>query len=394
MSNKAIRIGYSLSLSGILAANGKTALLAHKLWEEYINNKGGLLGRPVQLVCIDDQTNPNLVPEIYQKLLAGEHIDLFMGGYGDNSIKPAMPLIIEHKRFFVGLMGLAVNQEFNYENYFAMIPTGPDPGVALTEGFFSVAAMQHPKPETVALLSADAPFSKSPVQGAKENCSKNGMRVVFAESYPLSTTDFSPFIRRVQQTGADILFMCSYVSDSVGLIRAINQEGLKVKLVGGAMIGPQNGSVKLELGPLLNGIVNYEYWLPVKNLMYPGVEEMIEKYQARAQQEGTDPLGYYVAPMAYAQLQILEQAITATQSLDDSILSAYTRDAVFHTVVGDVKFGKGGGWTAPRVLTVQYQQLTDHTIGQFKDAKTQVVLLPEALSSGELIYPYVTSRYT
>ena len=389
MNNQPIRIGYSLSLSGILAANGKTALLAHKLWEENINNKGGLLGRPVQLVCIDDQTNPNLVPEIYQKLLTGEKVDLLMGGYGDNSIKPAMSLIIEHKRFFVGLMGLAVNQEFNYENYFAMIPTGPDPGVALTEGFFSVAAKQHPKPETVAILSADAPFSKSPVQGAKENCSKNGMKVIFEETYPLSTTDFSPFIRKVQQTGADILFMCSYVSDSVGLIRAVNQEGLQVKLVGGAMIGPQNGSVKLELGPLLNGIVNYEYWLPVKNLMYPGVEEMIEKYQTRAKQNGTDPLGYYVAPMAYAQLQILEQAITATQSLDDSMLAAYTRDAVFHTVVGNVKFGKGGGWTAPRVLTVQYQQLTDHTIEQFKDAKTQVVLLPEALSSGQLIYPYI-----
>ena len=392
MNNKPIKIGYSLSLSGILAANGKTALSAHKLWEETINNKGGLLGRPVQLVCIDDQTNPNLVPEIYQKLLAGDQVDLLMGGYGDNSIKPAMPLIIEHKRFFVGLMGLAVNREFNYENYFAMIPTGPNPGVALTEGFFSAAATQHPKPETVALLSADAPFSKSPVHGAKENCSKNGMRVVFEESYPLSTTDFSPFIRKVQQTGADILFMCSYVSDSVGLIRAINQEGLRAKLVGGAMIGPQNGSVKLELGPLLNGIVNYEYWLPVKNLMYPGVQEMIEKYQARARQEGTDPLGYYVAPMAYAQLQILEQAITATKSLDDSILAAYTRDAVFHTVVGEVKFGKGGGWTVPRVLTVQYQQLTDHTIGQFKDAKTQVVLLPEALSSGELIYPYINAK--
>ena len=392
MNDKPIRIGYSLSLTGILAANGKTALLAHKLWEENINNKGGLLGRPIQLVCIDDQTNPSLVPEIYQKLLAEEQIDLLMGGYGDNSIKPAMPLIIEHKRFFVGLMGLAVNQEFNYENYFAMIPTGPNPGVALTEGFFSVAAKQYPKPETVAILSADAPFSKSPVQGAKENCSKNGMRVVFEETYPLSTNDFSPFIRKVQQTGADILFMCSYVSDSVGLIRAINQEGLQAKLVGGAMIGPQNGSVKLELGPLLNGIVNYEYWLPVNNLMYPGVAEMIEKYQSRAQEEGTDPLGYYVAPMAYAQLQILEQAITATQSLDDSMLAAYTRDAVFDTVVGNVKFGKGGGWTSPRVLTVQYQHLNDHTIGQFKNAKTQVVLLPEALSSGELIFPYINAK--
>src|SRR5580700_2515996 len=361
-STDPIRIGYCLSLSGILAPNGKTAFIAHKLWEENINNKGGLLGRPVRLVCVDDQTNPNLVPEIYRKLLGEEKVDLVIGGYGDNSIKPAMPLVIENKRFFVGLMGLAVNQEFDYENYFAMIPTGPDPGIALTEGFFSLASKQQPKPETVAILAADAPFSKSPVQGAKQHCTKHGIKVVFEENYPLSTSDFSPFIRKVQQTGADILFMCSYVGDSVGLIRAINKEDLQVKMVGGAMIGPQNGSVKLELGPLLNGLVNYEYWLPVEKLMYPGVKEMIEKYQARAQQQGTDPLGYYVAPMAYAQLQIVEQAITAIQGLDDNKLAAYTRDAVFHTVVGDVKFGKGGSWTESRVLTVQYQQLTDNSI--------------------------------
>lgn len=392
MSNQPIKIGYSLSLSGILAANGKTALLAHKLWEENINGKGGLLGRPVQLVCMDDQTNPNLVPDIYKKLLNEEKVDLVIGGYGDNSIKPAMSIVIERKKFLVGLMGLAVNQEFNYENYFVMIPTGLNPGTALTEGFFSVAAKQNPKPITVAILCADAPFTKSPVQGAKDNCAKNGMKVVFEESYPLSTTDFSPFIRKVQQTGADILFMCSYVGDSAGLIRAINKEDLQVKQAGGAMIGPQNGSVKLELGPLLNGLVNYEYWLPVEKMMYPGVKEMIEKYQAHAQQEGTDPLGYYVAPMAYAQMQILEQAITGTQSIDDNKLAVYTRDAVFHTVAGDIKFGKGGGWTEPRVLTVQYQNLKDHTIGQFKDARTQVVLAPETLSSGSLIYPYAKAK--
>src|SRR5580704_8872283 len=382
MSNNPIKIGYSLSLSGILAANGKTALLAHKLWEENINSKGGLLGRKVQLVCIDDQTNPALVPDIYQKLLNEEKTDLIIGGYGDNSIKPAMPLVMEHKKFLVGLMGLAVNQEFNYENYFVMIPTGLNPGTALTEGFFSVAAKQDPKPETVAILCADAPFSKSPVQGAKQNCAKYGMRVVFEENYPLSTTDFSPFIQKVQQTGADILFMCSYVTDSVGLIRAINKEGLQAKLVGGAMIGPQNGSVKLELGPLLNGLVNYEYWLPVDKLMYPGVKEMIEKYQARAQQEGTDPLGYYVAPMAYAQLQIIEQAITATQSLDDNALAAYTRDAVFHTVVGDMKFGKGGGWIASRVLTVQFQNIDNNQVDTFRDSHVQVVVSPPEYASG------------
>jgi branched-chain amino acid transport system substrate-binding protein len=154
------------------------------------------------------------------------------------------------------------------------------------------------------------------------------------------------------------------------------------------MIGPQNGSVKLELGPLLNGLVNYEYWLPAEKLMYPGVKELIEKYQARAEQEGTDPLGYYVAPMAYAQLQIVEQAITATQSLDDNTLSAYTQDAVFHTVVGEVKFGKGGGWTASRVLTVQFQHISNNQVDTFRDSRVQVVVSPPEYASGALIYPY------
>jgi branched-chain amino acid transport system substrate-binding protein len=387
-----IKIGYSLSLSGILAANGKTAFLAHKLWEEDINNKGGLLGRPVQLICVDDQTDPKLVPQIYQDLLLKNKVDLLLGGYGDNSIKPAMPLVMEHKKFLVGLMGLAVNAEFHYENYFVMIPTGPNPNSALTEGFFSTAAEQQPKPVTVAILAADAPFSKAPVQGAKENCNNYGMRVVFEENYPLSTTDFSPFIRKVQQSGADILFMCSYVNDSIGLIRAINQEKLTVKQVGGAMIGPQNGSVKLQLGSLLNGLVNYEYWLPVDKLMHTGTADMIKRYQDRAVEAGADPLGYYVAPLAYAQLQIVEQAVTKTQSLDDKVLADYTRDAVFGTVVGQVKFGKGGGWAEPRVLQVQYQHLKDSSIEQFQETKTQVILAPEDLSTGKMIYPYMNAK--
>ncbi len=185
---------------------------------------------------------------------------------------------------------------------------------------------------------------------------------------------------RFRQSGADILFMCSYVSDSVGLIRAINQEDLQVKLAGGAMIGPQNGSVKLELGPLLNGLVNYEYWLPVEKLMFPGVKEMIGKYQARAQQEGTDPLGYYVAPMAYAQMQIIEQAITATESHDDSRLAAYTRDAVFHTVVGNIKFGKGGGWTGTPCANCAISKLNrqfDRAVQRRKDPV--LPLMPENL---------------
>jgi branched-chain amino acid transport system substrate-binding protein len=173
---------------------------------------------------------------------------------------------MERQRFFLGLMALAVNAKFNYSQYFVMIPTGPHPTLALTEGFFEVAGQQSPRPETVAILIADAPFSQGPAQGAKEHLARHGMRVVFEGKYPLSTTEFAPYMDDLKRINPDVLFLCSYINDSIGLVKAMNTAGLSPKMVGGAMIGPQNGVVKTELGTLLNGLVNYEYWLPVPSL--------------------------------------------------------------------------------------------------------------------------------
>jgi len=392
MDTSPLRIGYCLSLSGALASNGKTARLAHQIWQENINANGKLLGRPVELVCLDDQTNPKLVADHYQRLLDVEKVDVVVGGYGDNSVAPAMPLIMERKRFLLGLMALAVNAKFNYPRYFVMIPTGPHPNLALTEGFFHIAGQQNPKPETVAILVADAPFSQSPAQGAKDNLARQGMRVVFEGKYLLSTTDFTPYMEDLKKIDPDVLFLCSYINDSIGLVKAMNAVGLSPKLVGGAMIGPQNGVVKAELGSLLNGFVNYDYWLPVPSLMNPQIQSLIATYQSRAAEAGADPLGYYVAPLAYAQLQVLEQAITAVGSTDDAALSDYTRQATFETVVGNVKFGASGGWEQPRVLTVQFQNIDSNSISEFKKPSTQVVVYPSETASGRVIYPYSNAK--
>jgi branched-chain amino acid transport system substrate-binding protein len=392
MSGNPLRIGYGLSLTGPLASNGKTARLAHEIWERDVNRKGGLLGRTVQMICIDDQTNPTLVPEIYRRLLDDEKVDLVIGGYSDNSVAPAMPLIMERRRYFVALMALAVNASLRYPNYFVMIPTGPHPSDALTEGFFDLAASQTPKPKSMAILAVDAPFLKGPVAGAKGHASRHGFQIVSDTQYALTTADFSPIIRELRAINPDILFLSSYLNDSVGLLKAISAVGLEPKIVGGSMIGPQNASIKAELGPLLNGIVNYEYWLPVPKMMFPGIAEVISEYQSRAEGAGADPLGYYAAPQAYAQMQIIEQAIVGTGSLDDEKLAQFTRGHTFETILGDVRFGEGGGWSEARVLQVQYQNIDGNDLAQFKDARTQVVVSPSNLASGRLVYPYAEAK--
>ena len=387
-----LKIGYSMAMTGGLGPNGKSALLAQKIWEEDVNAKGGLLGRPVKLVYYDDQSNPSTVPGIYTKLLDVDKVDLVVGGYATAVLAPAMPVMMQRKKLFIGLLGLAVNSEFNYPNYFVMIPSGPDPKPAFTEGFFQLAMAQNPKPTTVAIVAADQEFSRNASDGARENAKKFGLKVVYDKRYPPSTTDYAPIVRAIQATNPDVVVVCSYPPDSVGIVRAVNEIGFKPKLIGGGMVGPQNTSMKASLGPLLNGFTTYDFWLPVPKMDFPGVADLMKKYQARAAAEGVDPLGYYMAPQAYAQMQVLEQAVKATKSTDDQKLADYVRANTFATVLGDVKFGKGGEWAQSRVLQVQFRNIKNNDPMQFKGVDTQVVVSPPEYASGELVYPFEKAR--
>jgi branched-chain amino acid transport system substrate-binding protein len=338
-----LKIGFSMALTGTLGPNGKSALLAQKIWEEDVNARGGLLGRPVKLFTYDDQSNPSTVPGIYTRLLDVDKVDLIVGGYATAMLQPAMPVVMQRKKLFVGLLGLGVNSDFDYPNYFAMIPSGPDPRPSFSKGFFELAVAQNPKPTTVAIVAADQEFSRNASDGARENARRLGLRIVYDKTYPPATQDFAAIVRAIADTNADILAICSYPADSVGMVRAINEVGFKPKMVGGPMVGVQNTSIKAQLGPLLNGFVVYDFWLPVPKMEFPGVADLIAKYQARAAAEGVDPLGYYMAPEAYAQMQVLEQAVRAVGSLDDRKLADYMRANAFTTVMGEVRFGKGGG---------------------------------------------------
>jgi branched-chain amino acid transport system substrate-binding protein len=391
-SGAPIRIGYSMALTGGLAPNGKSALLAQKIWEDDVNAKGGLLGRPVKLVYYDDQTNPATVPGIYTKLIDVDKVELIIGGYGTNVLAPAMPVIMQKNKVFIGLLGLGVNSEFNYPRFFMMMPSGPDPKPSFTKGFLDLAMKQNPRPRTVAIVAADAEFSINAADGALENAKKHSLNVVYNRRYPPNTTDFAPIVRAIAATNPDVVVVCSYPPDTVGMVRAVNEIGFKPKMIGGGMVGTQNTSIKAQLGPLLNGWTSYDFWLPVPKMNFPGVADLMAKYQARAAAEGVDLYGYYMAPQAYSQMQVLQQAVEATKTFDDGKLADYIRASTFKTVLGDVKFGKGGEWAESRVLQVQFQNIKNNDPTQFKGIDTQVVVDPSAYESGKLIYPYEKAK--
>jgi branched-chain amino acid transport system substrate-binding protein len=388
-----ITIGFGMALTGGLAPNGKAALLAMQIWEEETNAKGGLLGRPVKLIFYDDQSNPATVPGIYTKLLDVDKVDLVISGYATNMVAPAMPVIMQHKRTFLGLLALAANSEFNYPNYFSIGPTGgPKPKQSFSKGFFAVAMAQNPKPVTLAIVGADAEFPHNAMDGARELAKEAGLKIVYDKTYPPTTNDYTPIVRGIQAASPDLVFVASYPPDTVGMIRAASEVGLRAKLFGGGMVGLQSTAIKTQLGPLLNGIVDYDFWLPTGAYATQDALDMLKRYQAKSAAAGVDLLGFYLPPFAYADMQVLQAAVEGVHSLDQQKLADYLRSHTFHTVAGDVTFGPNGEWTEARVLEVQFQNVKGNDVEQFKDPKVEVVLYPPHLANGSLIYPYSEAR--
>ena len=215
---------------------------------------------------------------------------------------------------------------------------------------------------------------------------------MYDRSYPPSTVDYSPIVRSIQAANADVVFIASYPPDSVGIVRAANEIGLSPKMFGGGMIGLAFTPIKQQLGSLLNGLVVYEVYAPEPTMQFPGIEDFFKRYQGRAAGAGVDPLGHYLPPYAYAEMQILAQAVNAVGSLDQAKIAEYIHATKFSTIVGDVKFADNGEWEKGRVLFVQYQNVKGNDIEQFRRAGTQVILYPPELKSGKFIYPYADAK--
>jgi branched-chain amino acid transport system substrate-binding protein len=387
-----IKVGVGLALTGAGAPAGKMLLAAIEIWRDDVNAKGGLLNRQVELIHYDDQSTPANVPGIYTKLITVDKVDLLLGPYATNFVAPAMPTIIQHNKMTISLTAIGINRHFNYPKYFSMVPVGPDGVNSFAIGFFELAAAQKPKPQTVAILAADAEFARSASDGAREEAKKRGFRIIYDQSYPPATTDFAPMVRAIQATNADIVYIAAYPPDNVGIVRAANEIGLTPKMFGGAMIGMLITPIKVQLGPITNGLVIVETFLPSPKLQFPGLDDLMKRYQAKAPELKTDPLGYAFVPIGYSAGQVLAKAVTQTKSLDHDKLAAYMKANSFDTVVGTISFGKDGEWSKARQFTTQFQNVAPNNLDQFRDGTKQPVLWPPEYKSGNFIYPYADAR--
>jgi branched-chain amino acid transport system substrate-binding protein len=197
--------------------------------------------------------------------------------------------------------------------------------------------------------------------------------------------DFAPIVRAVQAANADIVYVAAYPPDNVGIVRAAAEIGLAPKMFGGAMIGLLVTPIKVQLGPIANGIIIGENFVPALRFNFPGVAELLKRYQAKAAVLGIDPLGTNFVPFGYAAGQVLAKSIQETNSFDDNKRAEYIRKHTFQTVVGDVAFGNDGEWAQSRMFFTQFQNLVINDLEQFRDGSKQVILWPPEYKTGNIV---------
>ncbi len=363
-------------------------MVALQLWVDDVNAKGGLLNRKVELISYDDQSSPAVTPGIYTKLLDVDKVDLLIAPYATVPTAPLMPLVKQRNLLLMGNFSFQVNHTVKHDMWFNNAPWND--ASSWSDGFFSTGGRLGAN--TVAFLAADQEFAQNLANGARELSKKLGLKTVYEQNYPPSTVDFSAMIRAIRAAKPDLVFVASYPNDSAAIVRAVNEIGVgpSVKLFGGGMVGLQFTPIMESLGSMMNGIVNYNTYVP--GMDYPGIKNYFERYSKRAIAAKVDPLGYYITPFNYAIGQMIEQAVTATKSLDHKVLAAYLRKNEMKTIVGPIRYGPDGEWASPRVITTQFRGIGDKNVDQFKLPGKQVILSPASAKTGEIVAPFEKAR--
>jgi len=383
-----VKIGMSMPQTGGLGAGGQAALIGLRMWVDDVNAKGGLLGRKVEFIVYDDQSNGANTPGIYTKLLDVDKVDILIAPYATNPTAPIMPLVKERGKLLMGNFSFQVNAKVQHDMWFNNAPWNDAKG--WSEGFLE--AGKNAGAKSIAIFAADAEFQQNLANGCREIVKNTDWNLVYDQNYPGNNTDFSSIIRSVRAARPEVVFVACYPNEAVAIMRSVNEIGLgsQVQIFGGGMVGLQFTPVMQSLGSLLNGVVNYNSYVP--GMKFPGIEDFFKRYTERAIAAKVDPLGFYLPPFNYATGQMIEQAVNATKTFDNKRLADYLRRNEINTIVGPISFDKNGERSKPRMVQAQFRNIKDNDWEQFKNPGKQVVIWPAADKQGDVITPFDRAR--
>jgi branched-chain amino acid transport system substrate-binding protein len=371
-----IRIGASASKTGTYAALGQNQLRGYELCAKHTNDKGGVLGRRLELVVEDDRSQPATAVRIYERLIAQEKVDLVLGPYGSPMTAPVSEAT---RRYRMPMVAPTLGTTSIVKEGRGYIFQVYSPSEVYLEGFVELVARHGLK--TIALIAEDSLFPQAAVKGASELARKKGLQVVFTEAYPRGSTDFSAILTRARAATPDALGAATFFEDAVAITRQMKQLDLNPKMFG-ATVGVGQPDFYRQLERAAEFVYGPSQWEPEFVMIragglipiarqYPGAREFVEAHHR--EYPGAD-LSYQTAA-GYAGCQVLTEAVKRTGSLDRERVREAILKLDFNTVFGAFKVDADGLQTAHKMVTIQWQE------------GKRVIVWPEELAQAKPRFP-------
>jgi branched-chain amino acid transport system substrate-binding protein len=358
-----IRIGASLSLTGTYAALGQNQQRGYQLCAKQVNEQGGVLGRTIEFVLYDDQSQPATGVRLYERLITQDKVDVVLGPYSSAITEAVANVNEKYKMPMVAPMASTTSIFKKGRKFIFMVQS---PAEVYLEGLIDVAAQKGLK--TVAIINEDTLFPKATVQGTIELAKQKGLEVVFVEAYPKGNTDFSAMLIKVRAMNADVLGAATYFDDAVAITRQMRELDVNPKMYGVTVGGDLPRFYEL-LGKNAEFVYGATQWEP--ELPYPGSKEFIDAYK----KEFADADLSYHSAGGYAGCQILVEAIKRAGSLQGEKLRDELLKMDISTVYGGFKVDNDGFQVAHKMVMFQWQ-----------DGK-KVIVWPEQMATGEVRFP-------
>jgi branched-chain amino acid transport system substrate-binding protein len=338
---KPIKIGASISQTGVYAGVGQYAVRGYRLYVDLLNARGGLLGRPVRLIVYDDQSSPATAVRLYSRLISEDHVDLIVGPYSSGITQAVAAVAEKNKRVMIDPFAAAsvvfTDTKWNFqaiapsERYLASIAD-----IARLRGYKKMALFVNNTPSTSAIAAA-----------LKARAQAFGIKIVYEQKYPNDVSDFSSMVLSAKGTRADVVVGTTYVPDAVGLTRELNRQGVRPKLLAFS-IGVVEPEFEKALGPLADKVIGNTLWWP--SLKRTGNAEFVAAYKAKY---GGTPT--YQVASGYAAMQVLEQAARGAGSLDQTKLRDAIASMRASTVKGSFRLDAGGRQVGYKSYLMQWQ---------------------------------------
>jgi branched-chain amino acid transport system substrate-binding protein len=357
-----IKIGASLSVTGTYAKPGTQQREGYDICVDELNAKGGLLGRKVEFVVYDDQSQPATAVKLYEKLITEDKVDAVMGPYSSAVSEAVANVTEKYKKVMVAPLAATTSIFKKGRKYIFMVIS---PAEVYLEGLMDMAAKRGLK--TVAIINEDTLFPKASAAGTAEAAKKRGLQVVLQEAYPKGNTDFSALLVKIKSLNPDVIAAGTYFDDAVAITRQMKELNVNPKMFGLTVGGdiPEFYDLLKQNAEYVYGSTQWDDALP-----YPGQKEFVGAFTKKFKHEPS-----YHAAAGYAGCLTYAEAVKRAGTLDADKVRDQLLKMEIRTAFGDYKVDPDGFQIAHKMVMLQWQ-----------DGK-RVVVWPDDLASGKVRYP-------